>query len=107
MTASDLARDCGQLISVGFEGHSASPDLLRRVADGEVGGVMLFRPNIANPGQVAALVAALRRAAPADRPLIVSVDQEGGLVQRLRAPLTEWPDMLSVGSAGDEARTQQ
>jgi beta-N-acetylhexosaminidase len=105
--SSDLARDCGQLISVGFDGHAAPEDLLRRVADGEVGGVMLFRPNIANPGQVAALVAALRRAAPADRPLIVSVDQEGGLVQRLRAPLTEWPDMLSVGAAGDEARTQQ
>jgi beta-N-acetylhexosaminidase len=37
---------------------------------------------------------------------VVSVDQEGGLVQRLRRPLTEWPDMLSVGSAGDPGRTE-
>jgi beta-N-acetylhexosaminidase len=68
---------------------------------------MLFRPNIASPAQVAALVGALRRAAPADAPLIIAIDQEGGLVQRLRAPLTEWPDMLSVGNTGDPALTER
>jgi beta-N-acetylhexosaminidase len=68
---------------------------------------MLFRPNIAGPAQVAALVGALRRAAPADAPLIVAIDQEGGVVQRLRAPLTEWPDMLSLGSTGDPALTER
>jgi beta-N-acetylhexosaminidase len=104
-----LPRLCGQLLSVGFDGHTAPDDLLRRIAASEVGGVMLFRPNIAagNPGQVASLVASLRRASPALAPVIVSVDQEGGLVQRLRAPLTEWPPMLSVGSAGDPARTER
>jgi beta-N-acetylhexosaminidase len=101
------ARACGQLLSAGFDGTRPPAELLRRVAAGEVGSVMLFRPNIAGPEQVAALVAALRGAAPADRPLLVAVDQEGGLVQRLRAPLTEWPDMLSVGAAGDPARTEQ
>ena len=67
---------------------------------------MLFRPNIENPAQVAALVTSLRRASPADAPLVVSVDQEGGRVQRLRAPLTLWPDMCSVAAAGDVARTR-
>ena len=28
-------------------------------------------------------------------------------MQRLRAPLTEWPDMLSVGTAGDRRATEQ
>ena len=105
--SSSLARACGQLISVGFDGTTPPDDLLQWIAAGEVGSVMLFRPNIASPGQVAQLVAALRRAAPADSPIVVAVDQEGGLVQRLRAPLTEWPDMLSVGKAGDLARTEQ
>ena len=67
---------------------------------------MLFRPNIVEPGQVASLVGALRRASPREAPLAVSVDQEGGLVQRLRAPLTRWPDMLSVAAAGDPSKTE-
>jgi len=105
MSASSLARLCGQLLSVGFEGTAAPAELLDRIAASEVGGVMLFRPNIVGPPQVAALVAALRAAAPADAPLLVSIDQEGGLVQRVRAPATVWPPMLAVGAAGDPART--
>ncbi len=62
-------------------------------------------PDIAGPGQLAGLVADLRGPAPGDWPLLVSIDQEGGLVQRLRAPATEWPPMLAVGSAGDAGRT--
>ncbi len=50
-------------------------------------------------------MAALRGAAPDGAPLLVSIDQEGGLVQRVRAPATEWPPMLSVGAGGDPART--
>jgi beta-N-acetylhexosaminidase len=107
MTSSSLARACGQLISVGFDGIQAPDYLLRWIADGEVGSVMLFRPNIVDPVQVAALVGALRRAAPPEAPLIVAIDQEGGVVQRLRAPLTEWPDMLSVGETGDPALTER
>ena len=102
MTA--LARLCGQLISVGFDGIAAGDDLRARIGASEVGGVMLFRPNISTPGQLAALVAERRGAAPSDWPLLVSIDQEGGLVQRLRAPATVWPAMLSVGAAGDVAR---
>jgi beta-N-acetylhexosaminidase len=97
---------CGQLLFVGFEGTDAPADLRGRIAASEVGGVMLFKPNVSTPGQVAGLVTALRGAAPGDAPLLVAVDQEGGVVQRLRSPLTEWPAMLSVGSAGDVARTQ-
>jgi beta-N-acetylhexosaminidase len=56
---------------------------------------------------VAALVGALRGAAPDDLPLLVSIDQEGGLVMRLRGVATDWPAMLAVGTAGEPARTQQ
>ena len=96
---------CGQLLSVGFDGPQPSAELLDRIARSEVGGVMLFRQNIVEPAQVAELVRSLRNASPAGFPLAVSVDQEGGLVQRLRQPLTLWPDMFSVAAAGDPART--
>ena len=102
MTA--LSKLAGQLLSFGFEGTTASEELRARIGASEVGGVMIFRPNITSPGQLAEVVGALRAAAPGDLPLLVSIDQEGGLVQRLRAPATEWPPMLAVGSAGDSAR---
>ena len=105
MTSDQLRGRCGQLLCVGFEGTSAPAELLGRVARSEVGTVVLFRPNVESPAQVADLVTGLRGAAPAGAPLPIAVDQEGGLVQRLRAPLTEWPDMMSVGAAADPDRT--
>ena len=103
MTA--LARAAGQLLTVGFDGPALPDELRARLATSQVGGVMLFRPNIESPAQVATLVTVIRGAAPADVPGLVAIDQEGGLVQRLRAPLTVWPDMLSVGGAGAPERT--
>ena len=47
----------------------------------------------------------LQRAARADGrswPGMIAVDQEGGVVARLRAPLTEWPAPMSYGAAGSE-----
>lgn len=47
----------------------------------------------------------LQRAARADGrswPGLIGVDQEGGVVARLRAPLTEWPTPMSYGAAGSE-----
>ena len=103
---SALSRLCGQLLSVGFDGPTMPAELRARIAASAVGGVMLFRPNVVNAGQVAALVGSLRGAAPDDLPLLVSIDQEGGLVMRLRGLATDWPAMLAVGGAGDTARTQ-
>jgi len=53
---------------------------------------------------MAAAVGQLQQAAKADGrtwPALVGVDQEGGIVARLRAPLTEWPAPMSYGAAGN------
>jgi beta-N-acetylhexosaminidase len=82
---------------VGFAGTHVPPDLAVRIREGRVGGVVLFRRNIEDPAQVRALTAELHRLAPPDAPLTIAIDQEGGRVQRLRAPWTEWPPMRSLG----------
>jgi beta-N-acetylhexosaminidase len=96
----------GQLLVAGFEGVSAPADLLGMIGRGEVGGVILFARNVESPGQLRRLVASLHAAAPAELPLLVSIDQEGGRVQRLRAPWTEWPPMRTLGDRDrpDETR---
>lgn len=87
----------GQLLFVGFAGETVPPDLAERIREGRIGGVVLFRRNIRDPAQVRALTAELHRLAPPEAPLTVAVDQEGGRVQRLRDPWTEWPPMRALG----------
>ncbi|EDM79138.1 hypothetical protein PPSIR1_27268 [Plesiocystis pacifica SIR-1] len=92
----------GQLLFVGFHGLEIPPDLRERVREGRVGGVILFKRNIGDPAQVRRVVAELHALAPADAPLTVALDQEGGRVQRLRDPWTEWPPMRTLGARAPE-----
>jgi beta-N-acetylhexosaminidase len=89
------------LILAGFEGHSAQSDEVTHLAELGVGGFILFARNVDSPLQVHGLLADLRQMCP-DRELLLAVDQEGGRVARLRAPLTVWPPMSELGAHNDE-----
>lgn len=66
-------------------------------------GFILFARNIESPDQVRALCAEMREAA--GHAALITIDQEGGRVQRLRAPLwRDWPAPLDqVAAAGEGA----
>ena len=66
----------------------------------DLGGIILFARNVEAPMQVAELAGEAREL-PTELPAWVSVDQEGGRVQRLRAPCTEWPPVAALGRSGD------
>lgn len=78
----------GQMLLVGFQGTSPKGKearrIVRQIAQGQIGGVILMDRNIRSPKQVRALTGAFRNTG---HPLIpiISVDQEGGRVQRLSA----------------------
>jgi beta-N-acetylhexosaminidase len=98
----------GQLLIIGFEGPVAPPEVLRRIAERRIAGVVLFNRNLGTPAEIAALTRSLQGATPAgDPPLVISIDQEGGRVQRIKAPLTVWPPMARVGAQGDEALSEK
>lgn len=101
MTPSDLV---GQLFMLDFTGLEPSAEVERLIRDG-VGGIVLFDKNVAEPAQVATLTNALQRiAADAQQPpLLISMDQEGGPVVRLRAGATHFPSAMAFGAAGSEA----
>lgn len=87
-----------RLFTAGFEGLTPPGELLSLIEAG-LGGVILFQRNIESPEQVLRLIASLKRAAR-DRPLVVSIDQEGGRVARLRgAPWAAVPAMRVFGEA--------
>lgn len=95
----------GQLLFVGFEGTELPPDLARLVAAGRIGGVILFSRNITGPEQLRGLTRALHQEAPPGTPLLLAIDQEGGRVQRLRAPWTVWPPLQALGRRDEPATT--
>jgi beta-N-acetylhexosaminidase len=95
----------GQALFAGFAGTTCPRPLLDLIAAGRVGGVVLFARNVESPRQVRALVRELRAHEPGDAPLVISIDQEGGRVQRLRTPWTEWPPMRRLGALPDALET--
>jgi beta-N-acetylhexosaminidase len=88
----------------GCEGLILSPEETAFFRDADPFGFILFARNIDTPDQIRALTAALRDCV--GRAAIITIDQEGGRVQRLRGPVwREWPAPLDcVAGAADPVR---
>jgi beta-N-acetylhexosaminidase len=99
---SHLEAMIGQMIMVGFPGDDENDAGViaarRQLADGVIGGVVLFEENIGSPDKLKALTAYLRGARSKPVPFI-AVDQEGGKVQRLDRwnGYKHFPSAASVG----------
>jgi beta-N-acetylhexosaminidase len=84
---------------VGLPGPRVDAAARELVRDLQVGGIILFARNIETPEQVWELCKDLQEEALAatGRALLISVDQEGGPVQRLKAPFTINPPARDLG----------
>lgn len=87
-------------------GGIAGPDLDRAERDffraADPWGFILFGRNIDTPERLCRLTADLRDAVGRDAPVLI--DQEGGRVQRMRAPhWTDWPAPLDQAERGERA----
>ncbi len=98
MADDTLRHVIGDLIIGGFSGDTVPDEYAELVREGRVGGAILFTRNIESVEQTADLITALR-AVRSD--LWVSVDQEGGRVQRLGAPFPQLPPMRELGGRAD------
>lgn len=85
----------GPLI-VDIEGTSLTAEDREVLRHPAVGGVILFSRNCPDADTVAALAAEIH--AVREPPLIVSIDQEGGRVQRLRNGVTRLPAPTRMGA---------
>ncbi|MBL7749221.1 MAG: hypothetical protein JNM19_17415, partial [Chitinophagaceae bacterium] len=101
----------GQMIIFGFYGtHIDKNDLVyKAVKEGKVGSILIYGRNIARQktsSTLKNLITAFQKAAPI--PLFVSIDQEGGLVNRLPDSLgfPAMPSAYFLGSKNDPGRTK-
>jgi beta-N-acetylhexosaminidase len=82
----------GQRLMLGFNGTKFNKDLETIIREYQAGGIILFKPNIVSPDQVAALCTRAQAYAASLNlpPLFIAVDQEGGAVSRLSPPFTQF-----------------
>ena len=90
----------GQLLMVGIPGPRVEEVARGLVRDLRVGGIILFARNLEGPEQIWELTRELQREAHAGagRSLLIAMDQEGGPVQRLKAPFTLIPPARELGA---------
>ncbi len=81
-------------------GKTLTPEDEARLKHPLVGGVILFARNYESPSQLAELTASIR--ALRTPPLLISVDHEGGRVQRFRDGFTKIPPMRELGKLYDQ-----
>ncbi len=96
----NLEQKIGQMLMVGFDGYTAPDYILDWLAQGKISGVILFARNVQTPEQVARLTQSLHQAAKT--PILISIDQEGGTVARLRSGFTESPGAMALAAGGSE-----
>ena len=113
-----LRERIGQMLLVGFRGLTvdAAAEIAADIRERNLGGILLFdtdQPthsairNVQSPAQLTALVTGLQ--ALADTPLLVAIDEEGGLVARLdqRHGFPPTISEADLGARNDVAFTTQ
>jgi beta-N-acetylhexosaminidase len=96
--AQSIKRKAGRLLFIGIAGTSLNKHTRALLKEVQPGGVVLFGRNIESPEQVALLNAQIRDAV--DHEIIIGIDQEGGLVDRLREICEPMPSAKAVREAG-------
>ena len=101
-----LEEKVGQLLMVQFHGEVANEDARTLIQDTKVGGIIYYdwANGLNSPQQVKTLSTSLQeltKSNPNPIPLLIAVDQEGGVVARLKKGFTKFPGNKALGETGD------
>ncbi|HEU5140184.1 MAG TPA: beta-N-acetylhexosaminidase [Bacillales bacterium] len=105
-----LDEKIGQLVMVGVNGTQPGSHAKSLIRDYHVGGIILYGKNIETTNQTVKYLNQLKSInAKADNPLplFLSVDQEGGRVERMPDAIKELPSQGKVGNTGDPGFARQ
>jgi beta-N-acetylhexosaminidase len=101
LLALPLEQQIGQFFYVGLSGTTLDAEARALIEEVQPGGVIMFGRNVQGAQQVRDLLDSTRELLP-NNPLL-GVDQEGGLVDRLRKIFTPMPSARTIREHGDLA----
>lgn len=100
-----LDQEIGQMLFVEIRGRDPGPDEEQMINSQGAGGVLYFAYNIQSGSQVKASTSQIQKWAPI--PLLISVDQEGGMVDRFKAIVGPQPSARQLAQQGPQAANAQ
>jgi beta-N-acetylhexosaminidase len=96
-----LEQQIGQFLFIGLTGTELDAETRALIDEVKPGGIIIFGRNVAGPEQLRSLLDGVRELLPT--PPLVGIDQEGGLVDRLRRIFTPMPSARTIRQHGDLA----
>lgn len=94
-----LEQQIGQFFYIGLRGTELDDDTRALIKEVQPGGIIIFGRNVASPEQLRKLLDGVRELLPISP--LMGVDQEGGLVDRLRKIFTPMPSARTIRQHGD------
>src|ERR1044071_9822031 len=101
LTSLPLEQQIGQIFYIGLPGTEIDDETRALIEHVQPGGVIIFGRNVADPQQLRSLLDKVRALVPVEP--LCGVDQEGGLVDRLRRICTPMPSARTIRQHGDLA----
>jgi beta-N-acetylhexosaminidase len=96
-----LEQQIGQFLFIGLPGTELDAQTRDLITEVQPGGVIIFGRNVAGPEQLRSLLDGVRELVSV--PPLFGIDQEGGLVDRLRRIFTPMPSARTIRQHGDLA----
>jgi beta-N-acetylhexosaminidase len=101
LTSLPLEQQIGQFFYAGLPGTELDEETRSLLEHVQPGGVIIFGRNVAAPEQLRSLLDGVRELLPVEP--LCGIDQEGGLVDRLRRIFTPMPSARTIRQHGDLA----
>ncbi|MBV9615536.1 MAG: beta-N-acetylhexosaminidase [Ktedonobacteraceae bacterium] len=100
-----LDEQIGQTLMVGFGGTTVPLGIVELIQQYHIGNIILFSRNVHDGDQIRTLTHDLQKAAREaghTHPLLIAIDQENGIVQRMGEAVTLFPGNMALGAIGSE-----
>ena len=98
-----LSEKIGQMLMIGVHGTKLDDDSRFMLSEYDVGGVILFDRNLETAENVRRFTKELQEARHGEPPLLIAIDEEGGIVSRMTDILPPPPAQQEIGKSGDPA----